>query len=377
MVTCMYVDVSHHDWNRRGGPLDWGAIGMAVGQSDVMIARASYGDPYVFSPATLHFAEMQKDAKAAGYSCRGGYHNLIRGDRASINRQVDLLRRELDAQSCVWAMCDVEPYSELRANGLWPRWSDVLRFRDRWLAVEQRTVAWYASEWVWRDWLGMPDLRELPGPLVNAHYASASGTPQQIYAACGANGAAGWAPFGGRTPEGLQYTSTANVAGASTATDINACRCTTEQLVAVLTGEPVLTVDDKILIKAAVTEALATAPSDWASNGIGTAAGAAGWRPPSMRALAEYTWWGGREMTQRADAQAAEDRTRDAATLAAIEALASAGGVDAAPILTAIREEAAASRTEVERLTAIIASLQAQLADRDARLAAALVPPGA
>jgi len=90
-MTALYVDVSHYDRDRRGAPLDWATIA-AAGLGGVMIARATYGDPAVFAPPTRYFGEHVDGARAAGYRACGGYHNLIRGDAASIGRQVDWLR---------------------------------------------------------------------------------------------------------------------------------------------------------------------------------------------------------------------------------------------------------------------------------------------
>jgi hypothetical protein len=58
----------------------------------------------------------------------------------------------------------------------------------------------------------------------------------------------------------------------------------------------------------------------------------------------------------------AEERTRDAALLAAITALAGNGGPDAAPIVAAINSAAEASRTQVAALLAEVADLKAKLA---------------
>lgn len=235
-MTALFIDVSHHDRDRRGAPLDWGAI-FGAGLGTVMMARASYGDPAGFNPTTRYFAEIQAGAKAAGYTVRGGYHNLIHGDTASIARQVDYLRRELDANSAHWAMADIEPYQELRDNGLWPRWADCLRLRDRWAQVETRVMVGYIGKWVWRDWLGSPDLREWPWPIINANYPGSDGTAQQIYTAAGGNTGPGWTGYGNHTPDIWQFTSTANVPGATANTDTNAYRGTLAQLRTLLTGD--------------------------------------------------------------------------------------------------------------------------------------------
>lgn len=243
-LSIRYVDVSDHDWTRRGGPIDWAQVATAA-SPDVMCARASYGDPQGFSPPTFHFAAYVTSAKAAGFTVRGGYHNLIRSpDQAGINRQVDYLRRQLDLHDVEWAMLDVEAYPELVQAGLVPRWTDVQRWRDRWVAVEQRVCAWYIARWVWRDHLGRPDLTVLPGPLINASYAGGTGSPGAIYAAAGADIAAGWRPYGERVPDILQYTEAATVPGitrpgtpaAAAKCDCNAHRGTRDQLIALLTS---------------------------------------------------------------------------------------------------------------------------------------------
>lgn len=233
-MTVLYVDVSHHDWDRRGSNLDWNAVRQAT--SPVMVARATYGDPGGWNRTSRHFADFQTGAAAAGFTLRGGYHNLIRGDTASIARQVDWLRAELDKHGCNWAMCDIEPYAELVSANMWPRWQDVQRFHDRWYQVDDRVMAWYLPRWfwAWRDKapsLGEPDLRGLRGPLVQSHYAGGDGSAQTIYANAGGDGGTGWDDFyGGRYPDIWQYSSGADVAGASSNTDINAYRGSLDEL---------------------------------------------------------------------------------------------------------------------------------------------------
>jgi hypothetical protein len=67
-------------------------------------------------------------------------------------------------------------------------------------------------------------------------------------------------------------------------------------------------------------------------------------------------------------ASSAEDATRDAGVLAAVQALATAGGVDGAPIVEAIRAEAAATRALVEQKHA--EEMAALRAERNAEVAA-------
>lgn len=83
-----------------------------------------------------------------------------------------------------------------------------------------------------------------------------------------------------------------------------------------------------------------------------------------------------KRIEQQQQAQAAADATRDAATLAAINALAAAAGgdggsLDAAPIITAIREAAEDTRAHVEALHADLQAVRAENADLRAKLAAA------
>lgn len=232
----LWIDVSHHDWTRRGGNLDWARVLEAT--SPVMCARATYGDPAFWYRNSFHFGDFQRAAAAAGFDCRGGYHNLVRGDAASMRRQVDWLRRELDAYGCTWGMADVERYPELLSASMWPRYEDVLRFRDAWVAAEDRVLMWYIPRWVWSYWGSGADLRVLPGPLNQSHYLTGIyGGPREIYDAGGASGGTGWDDcYGGRCPEVWQYSATCTCPGASDRTDVNAYRGTLDQLRALLGG---------------------------------------------------------------------------------------------------------------------------------------------
>lgn len=235
-MTLYTIDVSHYDWDRRGGNLDWPTI-RAAGISGACV-RATYGDPAGYHPATAHFRDLATGALAAGLDPVGGYHNLIHGDAASHTRQAQWLWDELQAAGCTWGMLDVEPYEALVANGLWPRWSDVVGFAAAWQVLAGgMPLAFYIAHWVWADRLGQPDLRALPGPLIAAQYpVNTPGGPVALYNASGGDSAAAWAPYGGVTPALWQFTSKAVVAGASDASDINAFRGTPAQLHDLLTG---------------------------------------------------------------------------------------------------------------------------------------------
>jgi hypothetical protein len=229
------VDVSQHDWNRHGGNLDWAAIRHA-GISG-MCARATYGDPSGYNWPTYRFGEFARAAKSAGMGLRGGYHNIVRGDQESINRQVDWLRRELDRYDLNWAMLDVERYAELVKAEMWPRWEDVRRFDDRWAEVETRVLVGYIPPWNWSKHLGQPDLREFRGPLIASNYpSSANENFKTLYDRIGGNDGRGWASYGNRVPEGWQYSPRSKVPGAAYICDINAWRLNYDQLRTLLLG---------------------------------------------------------------------------------------------------------------------------------------------
>ncbi|HEY7225484.1 MAG TPA: DUF3578 domain-containing protein [Micromonosporaceae bacterium] len=231
------IDVSQHDWDHDGGNLDWTAVRRAG--IDGMCARATYGDPSGFTYPTYHFGDFVRGANDAGFLLRGGYHNLVRGEQASINRQVDWLRQELDAHDANWALLDVERYAEMISAGAWPRWDDVRRFDDRWAAVDDRVLVGYVPPWNWRNHLGQPDLREFRGPLIASAYPldERADEYQRLYARCGGDHGPGWAPYGNRVSEGWQYSSRARVPGAASVYDMTAWRISPEQLYTMLVGD--------------------------------------------------------------------------------------------------------------------------------------------
>jgi MrcB-like, N-terminal domain/Glycosyl hydrolases family 25 len=231
------IDVSQHDWDGGGGNLDWVAVREAgiVG----MCARATYGDPDGFNYPSYHFGDFVRAAQDADFPLRGGYHNLVRGDQASINRQVDWLRRELDAHDANWALLDVERYGEMVTAVAWPLWDDVRRFDDRWAAVDDRVLVGYLPAWNWTNHLGQPDLRAFRGPLIASDYpVSGAADYRQLYARCGGDNGRGWASYGNRVSEGWQFSSRAMVPGAPTACDMSAWRMSSDQLYALLIGTP-------------------------------------------------------------------------------------------------------------------------------------------
>jgi GH25 family lysozyme M1 (1,4-beta-N-acetylmuramidase) len=229
------IDVSQHDWERRGGNLNW----VDIRQAGIagMCARATYGDPSGYQWPTYHFGDFAREARKAGMGLRGGYHNLVRGDQPSINRQVDWLRRELDKHNANWAMLDIERYGELVKADMWPTWDDVLRFDDRWAKLETRVLVGYIPPWNWSKHLGQPDLRQFRGPLIASNYPrQADEGFRHLYELIGGNDGQGWAAYGNRVPEGWQYSARAKVPGVSDICDVNAWRITFEKFKALLTG---------------------------------------------------------------------------------------------------------------------------------------------
>lgn len=358
-----FVDVSHHDWSRRGGPIDWDRV-VAAGLHAAMIARASYGDPEVFSPPTLHFGDYMRGAKAAGIQVRGGYHNVIRGDQASINRQVDYLRREMDKYGTEFGMLDVEAYDELKQKGLTPRWSDVLRWNDRWHQVEQRVCAYYLARWYWRDYLGQPDLTVLQGPLFNASYGGGHGTCDQIYAAAGANRAPGWAPFGGRDVDVLQFTDVAAVPGiapegapvSQARGDANAYRGSVAQFHALLLNGAASAMpmeEDDMTPEQANQLSRIELTLGWLIQGAAATGDQPGLEP-------------GRTFPIVPNLQ-----------LAALTGVLTSTGAapvpaDLLPVIAAVRDEGTQARTAIDGLTTALAALQTENVELRKRLAAAL-----
>lgn len=236
-MTTFYTDLSHHDWDRAKGDLNFAQIKGET--SGAVCIRATYGDPSGVHYSTYHFGDMTKMAKNAGFKLLGAYHNLVKGDQSSINRQVDWLRSEMDRYGSNWAMLDVERYQELMDNGYYPRWDDVEQFHDRWHAVDDRVLAFYIPDWVWDASLGRHSLTGLKGPLVASEYGSnpSNGSASALYQQQGGDSSDKWHAYGGRTPEILQFGSNFVCDGASSHTDVNAFRGTFDQLTALLLGE--------------------------------------------------------------------------------------------------------------------------------------------
>jgi hypothetical protein len=222
-MVLLYPDVSHWDWDRRGGNLDWVTL-----NAPVVCIRATYGNRF---QETRHFVEMATGAREAG-SLVGGYHNLVAGD---IAEQVAYFREQLTLANARWAMLDVEPYAALVTAGRVPQWSDVVAFHHEWARVSRIPLVTYLARYVWSDWLGTPDLALLPGLLVSPRYTTpVAGSLVDIWAA--SDQVAGWTAYGGKAPDVWQFTSRASVPGASETTDVNAYRGTVAEFRAAVTA---------------------------------------------------------------------------------------------------------------------------------------------
>lgn len=233
-MTVFYVDVSHHDVDRRGSAINWAQV--AAAGIVASCAKASEGDPSGYWYTDPAFAANTSGALSAGLLA-GGYHVLSAGDQSSINRQVDAFRTRLSSNHAQWAMVDVEPFDELTSRGIAPRIDDVKQFIDRWHALDSRPLLVYLPKWYWSN-LGSPAIPN-GGLLVSSNYDSSTDGQGHIamYGHRGGDSGVGWAGYGGQSVIAWQFTSQSPVPGCSSATDVNAFRGTKTQLVATFTGQ--------------------------------------------------------------------------------------------------------------------------------------------
>jgi lysozyme len=124
-----------------------------------------------------------------------------------------------------------------------------------------RVILGYVPNWYWAGAMNRSDLRCGP-PIVNSRYASAGGTPSQIYAAAGGDRGNGWIDFGGQRTLLWQFTNKASMAGM--AIDCSAFRGSLTELLAMINGEPTRKKRDKMIILAKD----ANSPDIWVGDGI-------------------------------------------------------------------------------------------------------------
>ncbi|SKF91352.1 GH25 family lysozyme [Mycobacteroides abscessus] len=148
-----------------------------------------------------------------------GYHYVREGDA---NAQADTFVSQLGDKT-IPAMLDFEDGS----GGIENFWA----VRNAIEARGVRVALSYIPRWYWEK-IGKPDLSGVPG-LIQSSYVTGTGYASVLYPG---DDNSRWAPFGGKAPDILQFTSQAQVAGKIL--DANAFRGTVEDLTALLRGGP-------------------------------------------------------------------------------------------------------------------------------------------
>jgi hypothetical protein len=293
-------------------------------------------------------------ARDAGIEFVGGYH-VVRSN-VPVSQQVRQLIALADAGEPWWRdfpgwfwQVDLErwPYDNVPASVGIELARQLRDATSRWTII-------YASHGQYGDSLAAWD-----GPLWNAHYVGHTATgftamyPGDRWRPASDSFVGGWAPYSGREPTFLQYTSSATIAGLTTC-DANAFRGTTDELRALITGgddvgstEQVFNIDAHTW---AIRMGLKTAilPGD----------------APGTPVEWENPLW---DLLRDVQANVAADLAEDKATTAALKALtdlvnASGGNVDAAPILAAIADARAAESVTVTNLQQQVTDLLHKLA---------------
>jgi hypothetical protein len=304
-------------------------------------------------------------ARNAGIECLAGY--LVPRSNTDVNGQVDYwLKLAADGEPWWptfpgWAwQVDLErwPYDNVAAaTGV----AAARRLRDK----TGRPVLLYASHGQYWD-----ELAGWDGPLWNADYTSrtASGFvamyPGDEWTPLHSTWRGGWSPYSGKMPTILQYTSSATIAGLTTC-DANAFRGTYAQLKDLFSGgRPDVDLTDPV---PATGQNVGTVLSDiW--NMI--MRGHSGFVPTDVHYIGQQL--------NALRAAAAADETRDAATLAVINAQAdvikSGGGdVNVTAVLAAIDDavkdvKATVEQRHAEEMTALAQAHAAEVAGLKAEL---------
>lgn len=203
-VTTWGIDISNHQ-----GDMDLARV-KAEG-FDFIWCKVSEGSGY----RDPFWPQNRDRARAAGLIL-AGYHYVRTGDPAAQARLfVDHL-----GDTSIPAMLDFEDGS-----------GDITQFWAVKAEVEKlgvRVSLSYIPDWYWER-IGKPDLSKVPG-LISSEYVSGTGYASVLYPG---NQSGFWKAYGGRTPDVLQFTDRALVAGKSV--DANAFRGTPDQLRALLT----------------------------------------------------------------------------------------------------------------------------------------------
>lgn len=184
---------------------------------------ANYRDP--FWPRT------RDDAKRLGLIL-AGYHYVRTGDPAA---QAQVFVDQLGDKS-IPAMLDFEAGSGPMSQ-FWAVKAEIEK-----LGV--RVALSYIPDWYWEQ-IGKPDLSQVPG-LIRSEYVGGTGYASVLYPG---NQSPLWGAYGGRTPDILQFTDRASVAGKSV--DANAFRGTPGQLRQLIGTETPTTGSGEITMSAA------------------------------------------------------------------------------------------------------------------------------
>lgn len=314
-MTVFGWDASDFDWSR--GPMNLAAA-RADGIS-FFTHKATEGT----SVRHIHYGAALTRARDAGIPVLGAYH-VVRS-LGALSTQVAWFLRYLDEATPWWRahpnfflQVDLERWSYDQVAPL-----TGTALADQLAAATGKTVVIYASKGQYGASLGGSR------PLWNANYPTGrAGGYAALYAAAGGDTGPGWQSYSNRTPVIWQYADSA-VIGGEPGCDANAFRGTLGQLLTLTSGDDV----------SAHTDAVVAA---WAV-GIKTAADGTTVAPVDWR-IRDEAW------QAQVTAALAADATRDAAVLAAIQGLASAGGVDSAPIVAAVNAVRDEARTQFSAL---------------------------
>ncbi|WP_100466657.1 GH25 family lysozyme [Mycobacteroides abscessus] len=148
-----------------------------------------------------------------------GYHYVREGDA---DAQAETFVAQLGDKT-IPAMLDFEDGS----GGIGNFWAVKNAIEARGV----RVALSYIPRWYWEK-IGKPDLSGVPG-LIQSSYVTGTGYASVLYPG---DDNSRWAPFGGKAPDILQFTSQAQVAGKIL--DANAFRGTVDDLNALLRGGP-------------------------------------------------------------------------------------------------------------------------------------------
>lgn len=317
-------DASDYDWAR--GPMD-----LAAARADG-IDWFTHKATEATGTRHTHYGEAMRRARDAGIPVLGAYH-VVRSPRNAA-AEVDFHLSYVDSETPWWRdfpswfwQVDLEvwPYDSVPAvEG--EDFADLIEARTGRKAILYASRGQYGNQLVGTS-----------HELWNADYGSNPTVHyRDAYAASGGDGGRGWTSYSGRTPLILQFGARTTI-GRQNICDANAFRGTLAQLTDNLKG----TVTDMGLnfnqhaILSAIANLSPTMRLDTSVAQDGT--GPQQDFPVALTAAIQ--------VMKAADAA---DATRDAGVLAAVAALANAGGVDAAPIVAAIKSEAAATRALVE-----------------------------